>query len=104
MTITSSPPLRAPAIPLTFAALPGGRFPSVLTGGDSRVTAPAGGAPMLVVHRYEDLLSVKSSPAWRMANRLETPLTGAELVLVNGVTVWPPARAAAARYPGRLVS
>ena len=79
MTITSSLPLRAPAIPLTFAALPGGRFPSVLTAGHCRVTAPAGGEPMLVVHRYEDLLSVKSSPAWRMANRCETPLTGAEI-------------------------
>jgi N-acyl-D-amino-acid deacylase len=30
--------------------------------------------------------------------------TGADLVLVNGVTVWPPARAAAARYPGHVVS
>src|SRR5262249_60990255 len=34
---------------------------------------------MWVIHRYEDLLSVKSSPAWRMANRCETPLTGAEI-------------------------
>ena len=30
--------------------------------------------------------------------------TGADLVLVNGVTVWPPARAAAARHPGHVVS
>jgi cytochrome P450 len=64
---------------LTFAATPGGRFPSVLTEGHVRVTAPAGGEPMLVVHRYEDLLSVKSSRAWRMANRYDTPLTGAEV-------------------------
>src|SRR6516164_848654 len=69
----------ATATPLTFAANPGGRFPSVLTEDDGRVTAPAGGEPMWVVHRYEDLLSVKSSPAWRMANRCETPLTGAEI-------------------------
>src|SRR5690242_20215414 len=58
MTITSPLPLRSPAIPLTFAALPGGRFPPVLTAGHCRVAAPAGGEPMLVVHRYEDLLSV----------------------------------------------
>jgi cytochrome P450 len=79
MTATSpeAPPI--PAAPLTFAANPGGRFPAVLTEDDGRVTAPAGGGPMWVVHRYEDLLSVKSSPAWRMANRCETPLTGAEL-------------------------
>jgi cytochrome P450 len=51
----------------------------VLTEGHVRVTAPAGGEPMLVVHRYEDLLSVKSSRAWRMANRYDTPLTGAEV-------------------------
>lgn len=79
MMTTGSLANRAPAVPLTFAALPGGRFPSVLTGGHARVTAPAGGEPMLVVHRYEDLLGVKSSPAWRMANRCETPLTGAEI-------------------------
>jgi cytochrome P450 len=79
MMTTTSLANRVPAIPLTFAALPGGRFPSVLTGGQARVTAPAGGEPMLVVHRYEDLLAVKSSPAWRMANRCETPLTGAEI-------------------------
>src|SRR5579859_1536519 len=79
MTTTTSLANRAPAIPLTFAALPGGRFPSVLTGGHGRVTAPAGGKPMLVVHRYEDLLSVKSSPARRSANRGDTPLTGAEI-------------------------
>jgi cytochrome P450 len=34
---------------------------------------------MWVIHQYADLLSVKSSPAWRMANRCETPLTGAEV-------------------------
>jgi cytochrome P450 len=77
---TISPQARpATATPLTFAANPGGRFPSVLTEDDGRVTAPAGGAPMRVIHRYGDLLSVKSSPAWRMANRCETPLTGAEI-------------------------
>ena len=77
---TTSPQARPPsATPLTFAANPGGRFPSVLTEDDGRVTAPAGGEPMWVIHRYEDLLSVKSSPAWRMANRCETPLTGAEI-------------------------
>ncbi len=70
---------RAPEIALTFAAMPGGRFPSVLTEGHSRVTAPAGGEPMWVVHRYADLLSVKGSREWRMANRRETPLTGAEI-------------------------
>jgi cytochrome P450 len=77
---TASPEARpATASPLTFAANPGGRFPSVLTDDDGRVTAPTGGEPMWVIHRYEDLLSVKSSPAWRMANRCETPLTGAEI-------------------------
>ncbi len=77
---TTSPQARPPsATPLTFAANPGGRFPSVLTEDDGRVTAPAGGEPMWVIHRCEDLLSVKSSPAWRMANRCETPLTGAEI-------------------------
>jgi N-acyl-D-aspartate/D-glutamate deacylase len=30
--------------------------------------------------------------------------TGAELVLVNGAVVWPPARATAGQYPGRMVS
>jgi cytochrome P450 len=79
VTPVSCPARRAPAIPLTFAAMPGGRFPPVLTKGHSRVTAPAGGEPMWVIHRYEDLLSVKTSPAWRMANRCETPLTGAEI-------------------------
>jgi cytochrome P450 len=77
---TTCPPARPPAATrLTFAASPGGRFPSVLTEDDARVTAPAGGEPLRVIHRYEDLLSVKSSPAWRMANRCETPLTGAEI-------------------------
>ena len=79
MTTTSSLGQRAPAIPLTFAATPGGRFPAVLTKGHARVTAPAGGEPMWVIHRYRDLLGVKSSPAWRMANRCQTPLTGAEI-------------------------
>jgi 2-hydroxy-5-methyl-1-naphthoate 7-hydroxylase len=79
MTTTSPQARPAIATPLTFAANPGGRFPSVLTEDDGRVTAPAGGEPMWVIHRYEDLLSVKSSPAWRMANRCETPLTGAEI-------------------------
>ena len=79
MTTTSCPVRRAPADPLTFTAMPGGRFPAVLTEDDARVTAPAGGEPMWVIHRYADLLSVKSSPAWRMANRCETPLTGAEV-------------------------
>src|SRR6516225_3097763 len=79
MTPTTPQARPAHATPLTFAANPGGRFPSVLTEDDGRVTAPAGGEPMWVVHRYEDLLSVKSSPAWRMANRCETPLTGAEI-------------------------
>src|SRR5215472_11347869 len=79
MTTTSPQARPAAATPLTFAADPGGRFPSVLTEDDSRVTAPSGGEPMRVIHRYEDLLSVKSSPAWRMANRCETPLTGAEI-------------------------
>jgi cytochrome P450 len=59
--------------------MPGGRFPAVLTEDHARVTAPAGGEPMWVVHRYADLLSVKGSAAWRMANRCETPLTGAEV-------------------------
>jgi len=59
--------------------MPGGRFPPVLTEGHTRVTAPAGGDPMWVIHRYADLLSVKGSLAWRMANRCETPLTGAEI-------------------------
>jgi unspecific monooxygenase len=77
---TTRPEARpATATPLTFAAGPGGRFPSVLTEDDGRVTAPAGGAPMRVIHRYEELLSAKSSPAWRMANRCESPLTGAEV-------------------------
>jgi cytochrome P450 len=79
MTTASCPVRRAPADPLTFAAMPDGQFPSVLTEDDAQVTAPAGGEPMWVVHRYADLLSVKSSPAWRMANRCETPLTGAEV-------------------------
>jgi cytochrome P450 len=79
MTTTSSPARQAPAIPLTFAARPGGRFPAVLTRGDTQVTAPAGGEPMRVIHRYPDLLGVKSSAAWQMANRCETPLTGAEI-------------------------
>ena len=79
MTTTSSLAQRAPATPLTFAAVPGGRFPPVLATGHARVTAPAGGEPMWVIHRYPDLLSVKSSPAWRMANRCQTPLTGAEI-------------------------
>ena len=79
MTTTDTLARPAPAIPLTFAATPGGRFPPVLTEGHSRVMAPAGGEPMWVVHRYPDLLSVKTSRAWRMANRCETPLTGAEL-------------------------
>src|SRR5262245_50105410 len=79
MTTTDTLARPAPAIPLTFAATPGGRFPPVLTEGHSRVMAPAGGEPMWVVHRYPDLLSVKTSRAWRMANGCETPLTGAEL-------------------------
>ena len=79
MTTTSPQARPATATPLTFAANPGGRFPSVLTEDDGRVTAPTGGEPMWVIHRYEDLLSVKSSPAWRMANRCGTPLTGAEI-------------------------
>lgn len=79
MTITNSPAERAAAAPLTFAAQRGGGFPPVLSEDHAEVTAPAGGEPMRVVHRYEDLLSVKSSPAWRMANRCETPLTGAEV-------------------------
>jgi cytochrome P450 len=79
MTITSPRARPAPALPLTFAANPGGRFPPVLAEDDGRVTAPAGGEPMWVIHRYEDLLSVKSSSQWRMANRCETPLTGAEI-------------------------
>ena len=79
MTTTSSPADRAAATSLTFAAQPAGGFPAVLTEDHAEVTAPAGGEPMRVLHRYEDLLSVKSSPAWRMANRLETPLTGAEV-------------------------
>lgn len=70
---------RAPDTPLTFAGLPGGRFPSVLTESHAQVSAPAGGEPMLVVHRYTELLSVKTSRAWRMANRCGTPLTGAEI-------------------------
>ena len=69
----------ATATPLTFAANPGGHVPSVLTEDDGQVTAPVGGEPMRVIHRYEDLLSVKGSPEWRMANRCETPLTGAEI-------------------------
>ena len=79
MTTTSPEARPAAAPPLTFAANPGGRFPPVLAEDDGRVTAPAGGEPMWVIHRYEDLLSVKSSPQWRMANRCETPLTGAEI-------------------------
>jgi cytochrome P450 len=79
MTTTSCLAHLAPATPLTFAAVPGGRFPAVLTEDHARVTAPAGGEPMWVIHRYADLLSVKSSPAWQMANRCETPLTGAEI-------------------------
>ena len=79
MTTTNSPPDRAAATSLTFAAQPGGGFPAVLTEDHAEVRAPAGGEPMRVLHRYEDLLNVKSSPAWRMANRLETPLTGAEV-------------------------
>ena len=78
--MTTTIPEARPAIatPLSFAANPGGRFPSVLAE-DGWVTAPAGGAPMQVIHRYEVLLSIKSSSAWRMANRCETPLTGAEI-------------------------
>jgi cytochrome P450 len=78
---TATGPLagRGAAVPLTFTALPGGRFPAALTEGNVRVTAPAGGEPMWVIHRYTDLLGVKGSPAWRMANRSETPLTGAEI-------------------------
>ncbi len=79
MTTTSSLARRAPVMPLTFAAMPGGRFPSMLTEGHTRVRAPTGGEPMWVIHRYADLLSVKGSRAWRMANRCETPLTGAEI-------------------------
>jgi cytochrome P450 len=79
MTTTNSPADRAAATPITFAAQRDGGFPAVLTEDDAEVTAPAGGEPMRVLHRYEDLLSVKSSPAWRMANRCETPLTGAEV-------------------------
>ena len=79
MTTASLRARPATATPLTFAASPGGRFPSVLTEDDGRVTAPAGGEPMWVIHRYDDLLSVKGSPEWRMANRCETPLTGAEI-------------------------
>lgn len=79
MTITNSPACRATATPIAFAAQRGGGFPAVLTEDDAEVTAPAGGQPMRVLHRYEDLLSVKCSPAWRMANRCETPLTGAEV-------------------------
>jgi len=79
MTTTSSPAGRSAATPLTFAAQPGGGFPDVLAEDHAEVVAPAGGEPMRVLHRYEDLLSVKSSPAWRMANRCETPLTGAEV-------------------------
>jgi cytochrome P450 len=79
MTTTSCPVRRAPADPLTFAAQPGGQFPAVLTEDHAEVMAPAGGEPMWVVHRYAELLSVKSSAAWRMANRCETPLTGAEV-------------------------
>ncbi len=79
MTTANSPADRAAATPLTFAAQPGGGFPAVLTEDHAEVAAPAGGEPMRVLHRYEDLLSVKSSPAWRMANRCETPLTGAEV-------------------------
>jgi cytochrome P450 len=76
---TTIPEARPTATPLTFAAHPAGLFPSVLTEDYGWVAAPAGGAPMLVIHRYEDLLSIKSSLAWRMANRCETPLTGAEI-------------------------
>src|SRR5690348_1822383 len=79
MTTSNSPADRAAAPPLTFAAQRGGGFPAVLSEDDAEVTAPAGGEPMRVLHRYEDLLGVKSSPAWRMANRCETPLTGAEV-------------------------
>jgi cytochrome P450 len=79
MTTTCPMACGAPAVPLTFAAEPDGRFPSALTEDHAEVTAPAGGAPMLVMHRYADLLSVKSSREWRMANRCETPLTGAEI-------------------------
>jgi len=79
MTTTNSPAERAAATPLTFTAQPGGGFPAVLAEDHAEVVAPAGGEPMRVLHRYEDLLSVKSSPAWRMANRCETPLTGAEV-------------------------
>ncbi len=79
MTATCCLTYQTPEIALTFAAVPDGRFPSVLTEDHSRVTAPAGGEPMWVVHRYADLLSVKGSRAWRMANRCETPLTGAEI-------------------------
>ena len=79
MTTTIPEARPATATRLTFAANPAGRFPPVLTEDGGWVTAPAGGAPMLVIDRYEDLLSVKSSPAWRMANRCETPLTGAEI-------------------------
>lgn len=79
MTTTCPMAHQAAATPLTFAALPGGRFPSVLTESHAQVTAPAGGEPMLVVHRYTELLSVKTSRAWRMANRCGTPLTGAEV-------------------------
>jgi cytochrome P450 len=79
MTTINSPAGRAAATPLTFAAQHDGTFPAVLTEDHAEVTAPAGGEPMRVLHRYDDLLSVKSSPAWRMANRCETPLTGAEV-------------------------
>jgi cytochrome P450 len=79
MTAITSLASRAPAVRLTFGALPGGRFPSVLATDHSQVTAPAGGEPMWVIHRYADLLAVKSSPSWRMANRCATPLTGAEI-------------------------
>jgi len=79
MTTTCPMARRAPAGPLTFAAEPDGRFPSALTEDHAEVTAPAGGAPMRVVHRYADLMSVKNSREWRMANRCETPLTGAEI-------------------------
>ena len=77
--MTTTVPEARPATLLTFAANPAGRFPSVLTEDDGWVTAPAGGAPMRVIHRYEDLLNIKSSATWRMANRCETPLTGAEI-------------------------
>lgn len=79
MTVTGSPAHHAPAVPLTFAAMPGGGFCPVLTEGRSQVTAPAGGEPMWVIHRYADLMSVKRSRKWRMANRRQTPLTGAEI-------------------------